>query len=227
MDLKRSALMKAAWARRGDPLIRFRQNFWAKVDTRPGHGPKGDCWIWTGSLHKRPAGYGNINTCQNGRQRLLRAHVVSYEMHKGPTNGLFVCHECDNPPCVNPDHLWLGTARDNTQDAKRKGRPIGARRTLTDATISSIRNAPGKYKRVAERFGVSKGTVSLIKSGNYPYKKRYQDRGRPPKLSKQTVEEIRVAAGRYADIGIRFGVSGVHVGRIKRGLVTSYAEVVQ
>lgn len=205
-----------------DRLTRFRQRFWAKVDTTPGHGPRGDCWVWTASLN-RPGGYGQIAVCKDGRSIPLKAHVVSYEMHKGPTNGLFVLHRCDNPPCINPAHLFLGTAKDNSQDAKSKGRPLGGPRVLTDATLHEVKTAPGKLYEIALRFGISKGTVSLIKNDNYPYVAKSHKRGRPPKLTKTVVEEIKAAHGKYADIGERYGVSGVHVGRIKRGLVSVYA----
>lgn len=74
------------------------------------------CWIWdTQQKH----GYGQLRAFG----KLYRAHRFSYELHFGPIpEGLFVCHKCDNPPCVNPDHLFLGTAKDNIQDMIAKGR---------------------------------------------------------------------------------------------------------
>lgn len=88
--------------------------FWAKVDKSEG------CWIWTGATLRR--GYGAFQL--NGRA--CRAHRVAYEMAYGSIpSGLFVCHSCDNPACVRPDHLWLGSAKDNTQDCIAKGRMVG------------------------------------------------------------------------------------------------------
>lgn len=76
------------------------------------------CWLWTGS--RADTGYGVHWTDE---KKLVGAHRYSYELHNGPIpEGLFACHHCDNPPCVNPDHLFPGTAEDNAQDMSRKGR---------------------------------------------------------------------------------------------------------
>lgn len=74
------------------------------------------CWEWFGCLNK--SGYGKF--CYKGKHIL--AHRYSWIKHKGDIGKLFVCHHCDNPPCVNPNHLFLGTAKDNTQDCIKKGR---------------------------------------------------------------------------------------------------------
>lgn len=85
--------------------------FWEKVDT------SGDCWIWTGS--KNPNGYGQL-TIDN---RCTTAHRVSWAIHNGGIpDGLHVLHHCDNPACIRPEHLFLGTHTDNMRDAAAKGR---------------------------------------------------------------------------------------------------------
>src|SRR4030095_15726266 len=98
-----------------DPMRKTRKNhsnFWANVQKTE------TCWTWIGSLHS--AGYGIIN---RRRDTAIRAHRVSYEMAFGPIpEGLHVLHHCDNPPCVRPDHLFLGTAVDNVNDMMAKGR---------------------------------------------------------------------------------------------------------
>ena len=70
------------------------------------------CWIW--QRYKNHAGYGRFMS--------HRAHRVSFTMFKGDPTGFVVCHHCDNPPCVNPDHLFLGTVKDNVSDMMAKGR---------------------------------------------------------------------------------------------------------
>lgn len=82
--------------------------------------PNSGCWLWTGAYSD--GGYGLLDAKIAGR-RETRAHRVSYHAFVGPIPvGLFICHRCDVPCCVNPDHLFLGTPLDNTRDMIRKGR---------------------------------------------------------------------------------------------------------
>lgn len=77
------------------------------------------CWIWTGG--GRGQGYGALKF----KGKIVDAHRVSYELHYGEIpKGMFVCHTCDNRKCVNPDHLFLGTQKDNMRDCKNKGRLV-------------------------------------------------------------------------------------------------------
>ena len=95
--------------------------FLARVDK------SGDCWIWTGKISVH--GYGII--VLPGKLE-IGAHRVSYLIHRGDIpSGMFVCHRCDNPPCVNPDHLFVGSNLDNVADMTAKGR---AKNQNTDAT---------------------------------------------------------------------------------------------
>lgn len=83
--------------------------------------PFSGCWLWMAGTSL--AGYGQISSSEATRRKEVYAHRLSWEIHCGPIpEKLFVLHSCDTPLCVNPDHLFLGTHRDNMQDALRKGR---------------------------------------------------------------------------------------------------------
>src|SRR5579864_1033523 len=92
----------------------FATNFWSRVSN---FGKPNMCWVWTASCYRN--GYGQVS---HNYQKLL-AHRVAYELARGPIpENLLVLHRCDNRPCCNPAHLWLGTHRDNLVDMHNKGR---------------------------------------------------------------------------------------------------------
>lgn len=118
------------------------------------------CWLWNASWTK--AGYGQVNiNCVP-----MYAHRISYEIHKGyiPT-GMRVCHKCDTPCCINPHHLFLGTALDNMRDMDSKGRRKGGKRILTENDVSCIFNSNAMQKDLAKIYGVNRVTISDIKTG--------------------------------------------------------------
>jgi HNH endonuclease len=100
------------------PRLSLAEKFWARVRV----AAPNDCWTWTGGLGGQ-SGYGSLDAMPE-RRGTIGAHVASWFLHTGtwPTTGLFVLHSCDQPSCVNPAHLWLGTQTDNMQDCVRKGR---------------------------------------------------------------------------------------------------------
>ncbi len=152
--------------RSGGPA-RFVSRFWGKVDKAS--SPSG-CWLWTGNRDKRAYGRFSVSAAKNAF-----AHRVAWEYVNGPiADGLCVCHRCDNPPCVNPAHLFLGTHAENLHDAERKGRLVFARHLnkLTDEQKSDIRamfvrGKVGEAKAFARRYGVSKQTIHRVVYG-YP-----------------------------------------------------------
>ena len=129
------------------------------------------CWLWTGSVgpfgHGQ-IGNGNFNPALNPK-RLLTTHRVSYQLHYGTDPGHWcVLHRCDVPNCVRPSHLFLGSMQDNTDDMRMKGRMVVGeahpRSKLTEADIVAIRSSTEPYSALGERFGVTSGCISQIRS---------------------------------------------------------------
>ena len=133
--------------------------FWEKVSV----GPAEECWEWTGSTSD--TGYGNISTGL-AKPRMRSAHRVAWELRNGPIrDGLWVLHRCDNRPCVNPAHLFLGTDTDNNRDMARKGR---VDHQLTPQQVREIRRLwPGSLTmaELGHEFGVSKSAVWSVIHG--------------------------------------------------------------
>ena len=127
------------------------------------YGSPDGCHYWIGHLDAK--GYGSTHL----DYKVQRAHRVAYELYVGKIpNGLMVCHSCDNPICVNPDHLFVGTNLDNMQDKARKNRSaIGVRHglsKLTERDVLFIReNIKIPSPVFASRFGVAKETINSIK----------------------------------------------------------------
>jgi len=144
------------------------ERFWKKVNVRGDD----ECWIWVG--HRDQKGYGRIRTDPHSVGRgHIHAHRAAWELTNGPIpDGFCVCHHCDNPPCVNPKHLFLGTKKDNTQDSIAKDRfTIGERNgmaKLTQKQVDQIRvllSCGATQREVASWYGVSEANISLIKVG--------------------------------------------------------------
>ncbi|QBP33292.1 HNH endonuclease [Gordonia phage BrutonGaster] len=129
------------------------------------------CWEFTGSLE--PSSYGRVWSGGEGG-RMLWAHRASWVVHRGEIpDGMFVCHACDNPPCVNPDHLFLGDHKDNMADMARKGRfnlpklrgESHPGHMLTKQDVQEVRALHSEgvsSRRLGELYGVSKTSILNI-----------------------------------------------------------------
>lgn len=142
------------------PLLRrFRRN------STQGRG----CWPWHGQRNQ--LGYGQLRLFRNGPGCVVLAHRLAWELFRGQIpEGLLVLHKCDNPACVNPVHLFLGTHKDNSQDMIAKGRnakrlaPHTRTRKLTADQVRAIRQDPRKAHIVAHAFGIGETTVYDIRA---------------------------------------------------------------
>lgn len=138
------------------------ERFWSKVDKR---GPD-ECWLWMAGILVT-AGLPTYGMMWVGKQNQA-AHRVSWQIHFGPIpDGLFVLHRCDNMPCVNPAHLWLGTQLDNMRDRSAKGRaPIGEKAglaRLTEEQVRAIRLDMRSNSALGRTYGVHRKTIEYIR----------------------------------------------------------------
>lgn len=151
---------------------RISKRFWPKVDM------SGDCWLWTGPVDQD--GYGMFFG-----EGFRRAHRCSYILAHGfIPEGLLVCHTCDTPACVRPDHLFVGTSAENNQDRSRKGRTAhgpqpyspnrlrGARNPNSRLTAEAAREIKQRLRgggvskaQLARDYGVSEGAIYAILNG--------------------------------------------------------------
>jgi hypothetical protein len=171
--------------------------FWSRVDKNgpvPPHRPElGPCWLWTG--YRMPRGYGQATIF--GKRSLT--HRASWRIATGQDAGaLFVCHHCDNPSCVRPEHLFLGTHQDNTDDMMAKGRgPVGDRNGARK--YPQRISASEAYQRNRPR-GPRVNTAVLT----------YEDVGR--------IRAMFVAGLSNKEIALEFGVHRNSIWHIRRGL---------
>ena len=150
--------------------------------------PETQCWEWQGSKRN---GYGRmiVGSRKDQTRKSESAHRVSYEIYHGEIpNGMEVCHKCDNPCCINPEHLFVGTRQDNMRDREIKGRnkpqqgEKNGRAKLTQSQIIEIRQSRNfgmSYGQLANNFGVNKKTIiDIVKGKNW----RSVEFPEPPKM---------------------------------------------
>ncbi|OHS09327.1 hypothetical protein HMPREF3289_01280 [Pseudomonas sp. HMSC75E02] len=160
---------------------RAAERFWSKVDK------SGDCWIWTAATDRKGYGKFSVGPARNPdgsrRNSMVGAHRFSYELANGPIpdhasfHGLCVLHQCDNPRCVNPAHLFLGTNEENVKDMDLKGRRItkakrGSAHAQAVLTEQKVREIHARYRAggisqaaLAAEYGVCLATINHIMTG--------------------------------------------------------------
>jgi hypothetical protein len=162
MDIKRRSTF-------GVEKVSLANRFWSKVQKEP---DSNGCWLWIGA--KDVYGYGYLGATR--RKSAKKAHRLSYEIHygEGTSKGLCVLHRCDNPPCVNPSHLFLGTRSDNNKDKQAKGRDYDkrgennprAKIKLSDVEkIKRLWKAGKTQDAIAKIYKISQVNVSKIVRG--------------------------------------------------------------
>jgi hypothetical protein len=135
--------------------LSIQERFWNKVSKT-----ENGCWIWTAG--KNGHGYGYFRVSKN---KDITAHRYSFELSNGPImDGKIICHSCDVPACVNPDHLFLGTHKDNAIDRNKKGRGKCFKK-LSDDNVKIIKSSTMSQNKLSKQFGVSRRTIASIQYG--------------------------------------------------------------
>lgn len=144
----------------------LKERFFSRVERRG----EDECWPWIGRQDEN--GYGVFDI--GNRPHIASRISLGIELGKELPAEIFACHHCDNPPCVNPKHLFPGTQKDNMQDAGRKGRVggnhgrIGTRintSKLDEVKVVEIKRSSAPAKFFAEKYGVSTTAINLIRKG--------------------------------------------------------------
>lgn len=175
------------------------ERFWSRVDR------SGDCWTWTGAKDRN--GYGlflvHVNPSPDPARICMHAQRYAWKITYGDCpDALFVCHHCDNPSCVRPDHLFTGTAIDNNKDRDLKGRTAKGERH--------------------PRFGRKKPFQYRLRLVHIEPGSRQGSQNNRAKLDENQVRSIIADPRRYAAIAATYGVTGSLVGQIKRGTIWTH-----
>jgi hypothetical protein len=193
----------------------------------------GECWEWIGAVEKDNYGVFQGEVAGVMYHRAHRFSWAFYTQSRIP-KGMFICHSCDNPRCVNPAHLWMGTLRENYDDMVRKGRrrteqrgEMSHRAKLTENQAKAILIDPRPYAEIAASYGVAATTITSIKnreswahvqvdhiaknSPGGPHR-----RGMGTKITEEIVREIRKSTEQGVLLAQKYGISNVLVSNIRR-----------
>ena len=152
---------RAMWAKYKLPIS---DRFWSKVDKKG----EDECWNWIARKNQKGYGVFNLEHPRHDETGVrVLAPRMAWQLANGPIpEGKYTLHKCDNPACVNPSHLFIGSLRDNTQDMLRKGREKNGNRKLTGDQVREIRAKYRKgeygYIKLAKEYGVHQGTIVAI-----------------------------------------------------------------
>jgi len=201
------------------------QRFWSRVVKRDN-----GCWEWQGA--KDRDGYGMFRGVIRGIT-YNRAHRFSYALHyEDIPKGKHVCHKCDNPKCVNPEHLWIGSNADNMHDKIAKGRhkvlsgENSPHAKITEEEAKAILTDPRPYSLIASEYNIAASTVGSIKNKNswqgldvnaIKAKRISPRRGVSDKLTPKDIIEIRSSTERGKDLAAKYNVSQQTICGIRKG----------
>lgn len=202
--------------------------FWQKVDKTPGLGKNGDCWLWTSQLRN---GYGLFRF----QGKPVSAHRLSYSLKNDLDETLQVCHSCDTPACVRPEHLFQGTAKVNGDDKHMKDRHGF---TLSNEQVMEMRGRPitiTMAKDLAKEFNVSVNTVKKALTGeSYAWLPGAIEL--PPQYTgtRFTLEEVKdilkelenAKWGTQSRLAEKYGVHRSHISNIANGWI-GYADTIK
>lgn len=233
LDKRRVAIVeKSGWKAR----------FFAMMDIRGDD----DCWEWTGASQK--SGHGHFSIHHTGDSK---PHRIAYRLAFGDIpSTLCVCHACDNPPCCNPRHLWLGTKAENNRDSQSKGRGVrhgptttkrargiaNAKSKMTPEIVRQIILSDKNQLELSKQFGVTQTTIRNVRSGlnwghitGLKYDPTYDGRHRgegnsSAKLRNEDIRVIRASEEATLVLARRYGMGHAAISRIRNRVTWSHVQ---